>query len=318
MDRKWQEMQEFVKLSTTDKSKTMRDNYKRSAQRAKNWYNLDHAEYERLFKGREQFLRQCLENYLLSLQASDEYNNDALRVFSLWLEHSDTPLANEAVKPYLKNVPSGKFALLMNQLSSRLQAESTEFQKLLSELVFRICVQHPYHGMHQIFAIQMKLGNVTREDAVRSRDELAKSRQRAASLIAQSLSNHKTARAYWAAIFQSNSLYHELAMFKNDADNRQGRDILLEKYPEAKALVKKIPHLRVPPATLQIEVRPNCDYSDLPKITSFKPRMSIANGLSAPKVITAIGDDGKPYKQLVFMLRDDAQRFTDFSIVQIW
>lgn len=298
-----QEYQDFLKLSTTDKSKTMRETYKKSAHRAKNWYNLDHAEYERLYKGREQFLRQCLENYLLSLQASDEYNNDALRVFSLWLEHSDTPLANEAVRPYLKNVPSGKFALLMNQLSSRLQAEATAFQKLLSELVFRICVDHPYHGMHQIFAIQMKVGPITREDVVRSRDELAKSRQRAASTIAQMLSTDKRARAYWAAIFQSNELYHDLAMFKNEADNRQGREISLDKYHESKALLKKIPLLNVPPATLQIEVRPNCDYKNLPKITGFKPKMSIANGLSAPKVITAIGDDGKPYKQLVCLLQ---------------
>jgi ataxia telangiectasia mutated family protein len=63
----------------------MRNTYSRSARRAKTWYDLNNAEYERLRKGREQFLRQCLENYLLYLAASDEYNNDALRVFSLWL-----------------------------------------------------------------------------------------------------------------------------------------------------------------------------------------------------------------------------------------
>ena len=277
----------------------MRDTYKRGAHRAKTWYNLDHAEYERLRKGREQFLQQCLENYLLSLQASDEYNNDALRVFSLWLEHSDTALANEAVKRYLKDVPSGKFALLMNQLSSRLQAETTEFQKLLYELVFRICVDHPYHGMHQIFAIQMKVGILSKEDAIRSKDELARSRQRAASSIAQMLNTDKRARTYWGAIYQSNQLYHDLAMFKNEADNKQGREIGLDKYNESKAIVRKIPSLNIPPATLQIEVRPNCDYSDLPKIAGFRSRMSIANGLSAPKVITAIGNDGRPYKQLV-------------------
>lgn len=155
MDRKLQEYHDFAKLSKTDKSKGMRETYYRNARRAKTWYDLDNAEYERMRKGREQFLRQCLENYLLSLLASDEYNHDALRVFSLWLEYSDTPLANQAVKAYLKDVPSGKFALLMNQLSSRLQAEENDFQHLLMELVFRICVDHPFHGMHQIFAIQV-------------------------------------------------------------------------------------------------------------------------------------------------------------------
>jgi ataxia telangiectasia mutated family protein len=63
-----------------------------------------------------------------------------------------------------------------------------------------------------------------------------------------------------------------------------------------------VPRLNIPPATLQVEVRANRNYSDLPKIHSFKPKMSIANGLSAPKIITAFGTDGKPYKQLVSSL----------------
>jgi ataxia telangiectasia mutated family protein len=87
-------------------------------------------------------------------------------------------------------------------------------------------------------------------------------------------------------------------MFKEPADkNRTDMDI--QRYPEGKAIVEKIPQLKIPPATLQIEVRSNCDYSDLPIITSWRSRMSIANGLSAPKVITAVGSDGKFYKQLV-------------------
>ncbi|KAF2466182.1 uncharacterized protein BDR25DRAFT_345757 [Lindgomyces ingoldianus] len=308
MDRKHQEWQDFLKLSQTDKSKSMRETYRRNAQRAQNWYNLDHGEYERLRKSREQFLRQCLENYLLSLQASDEYNNDALRVFSLWLEYSDMPLANEAVRAYLSRVPSGKFALLMNQLSSRLQAEATDFQKLLFELVFRICAEHPYHGMHQIFAIQMKVGSITREDVVRSKDESAKSRQRAAAQIAQMLGSDRKAGKYWNVIYQSNGLYHNLAMFKNEQDNRMGRDIALEKYGESKAMLQKIPPMGVPPATLAIEVRASCDYSDLPKIVGFKPRMTIANGLSAPKIITALASDGRPYKQLFKSGNDDLRQ----------
>ncbi|KAF1847137.1 uncharacterized protein K460DRAFT_331825 [Cucurbitaria berberidis CBS 394.84] len=309
MDRKLQEFHEFTKLSKTDKSKGMRDTYHRSARRAKGWYDLDNAEYERMRKGREQFLRQCLENYLLSLFASDEYNNDALRVFSLWLEYSDTDLANAAVQTYLKDVPSGKFALLMNQLSSRLQAEDSAFQQLLMALVFRICVEHPYHGMHQIFAIQMKVGAITREDVVRAKDESARSRQKAATGLANALSNDKRARTYWSSIFQSNEIYHHLAMFKGEKEStQQGRELPLDRYKESKDLVSKIPKLNIPPATLQIEVRPNMNYTDLPRIQSFKPTMSIANGLSAPKVITAKGTDGKPYKQLFKSGNDDLRQ----------
>jgi len=304
MDRKLQEYHEFINLAkTTDKnSKGMRETYTRSARRAKGWYDLDNAEYERLRKGREQFLRQCLENYLLSLYASDEYNNDAIRVFSLWLEYADTDLANEAVKMYLDKVPSGKFALLMNQLSSRLQAERTEFQLLLTSLVFRICMEHPYHGMHQIFAIQMKVGAITREDAVRAKDESAQSRQKAAAGLAKHLSRDTGTKyqACWASLYQSNEIYHHLAMFKGEKEStQQGREIPLDRYKESRDLATRVPRLNVPPATLQIEVRASMEYSDLPTIHRFRSTMSIANGLSAPKVLTAIGTDGKHYKQLV-------------------
>ncbi|PVH96335.1 hypothetical protein DM02DRAFT_569817, partial [Periconia macrospinosa] len=308
VDRRLQEYQDFVKLANSEKSKSMRDTYKRSATKAKIWYNLDHAEYERQRKSREEFLRQCLENYLLSLQASDEFNNDALRVFSLWLEYAELPLANKAVGLYLDQVPSGKFALLMNQLSSRLQSEQTEFQKLLLELVFRICTDHPYHGMHQIFAIQTKVGNFTREDVMRSKDESARSRQKAAAHIAQLLDKDKQAQSTWRVIYRSDEIYHALAMFKDEKDNRQGREYSLDRYRESRDLVQKIPPLRVPPATLQIEVRANQDYSDLPRIAGFGSRMTIANGLSAPKIITAKGTDGKPYKQLFKSGNDDLRQ----------
>jgi hypothetical protein len=65
-----------------------------------------------------------------------------------------------------------------------------------------------------------------------------------------------------------------------------------------------VPKLHVPPATLQVEVRPNMDYTDLPRIVRFRSTMSIANGLSAPKIITAVGGDGKYYKQLVGVFND--------------
>lgn len=318
MERKLQEYHDFIKLAKTDKSKSMRETYQRSARRAKTWYELDHTEYERMRQGREQFLRQCLENYLLSLAASDEYNNDVLRVFALWIEYADTDLANDAVKQYLDKVPSGKFALLMNQLSSRLQAENTAFQDLLMKLVLRICIQHPYHGMHQIFAIQMKVGPITREDVARSKDESAKSRQKAATDIANILRVDKRAKSYWSSIYQSNEIYHNLAMFKGEKEStQQGRELPLDRYKESKELASVVPKLHVPPATLQVEVRQNMDYTDLPRIVRFRSTMSIANGLSAPKIITAVGGDGKYYKQLVSTF-DDTVSSLLIPPVQIW
>ena len=146
----------------------------------------------------------------------------------------------------------------------------------------------------------MKVAATSREDVVRAKDESAKSRQKAAGGLATALSTDKRGRSYWSSIFQSNEVYHHLAMFKGEKEStQQGRELPLDRYKESRELVSKIPKLNVPPATLQIEVRPNMNYSDLPRIAGFKSTMTIANGLSAPKVITAKGTDGRPYKQLV-------------------
>ncbi|KAF2489805.1 hypothetical protein BU16DRAFT_566907 [Lophium mytilinum] len=299
MERKSEEVAEYENLARLSRNSKDKERYKKDAGRSKKWQELDSIEYEKLRTSREDSLRQCLENYLLALQACDNYDHDVLRVFSLWLEYAEIPLANEAVGRHLPNVPSGKFAVLMNQLSSRLQAEDTEFQALLAGLVFRLCADHPYHGMHQIYAGAMPSPN--KDDATRLRIAAAKN-------ISGMLKNDSKASVYWSPLEESNNLYHELAMAKTEADKRVGREQYLEKHPQGRKLMQRIPGLKVPPATISLDIRPNCDYSDVPKITKFRNQISIANGLSAPKIVTAFASDGKPYKQLFKSGNDDLRQ----------
>lgn len=100
--------------------------------KAKAWFSLDEREYRRHCSSREEFLRQCLENYLLALGASDNHDSNALRFTALWLEHSGENFANEAVTKVLAKVPSRKFATLMNQLSSRLLNDIQGFNNFCS------------------------------------------------------------------------------------------------------------------------------------------------------------------------------------------
>lgn len=297
MERKGEEAEEHEKLARTSKNGRDKERYRTDARRSRKWQELNEIEYKKLRQSREDFLRQCLENYLLALQACDKYDEDVLRVFSLWLEYADTPLANEAVSRHLRHVASGKFIVLMNQLSSRLQAEKNQFQTQLCELAFRLCADHPYHGMHQIYAGAMPSPN---------KDDATKSRVSAAKYLAGLLKKDTRAGAYWIPLEESNGYYHDLAMAKTEDDKKTGRDQYMEKHPQGKKLMQKIPGLKVPPATISLEIRASCDYNDVPKITSFKSRMSIANGLSAPKIITAVASDGKPYKQLVRIFKASA------------
>jgi ataxia telangiectasia mutated family protein len=290
MERKAREAEEYERLARSSKNGPDKERYRTESRRSRKWQELDGIEYKKLRQSREDFLRQCLENYLLALQACDDYDTDVLRVFSLWLEYSETPLANEAIGRNLSNVPSGKFAVLMNQLTSRLQAETTQFQTLLTGLVFRLCTDHPYHGMHQIYAGAMPSPR---------KDEATKSRISAVSHIAIMLKKDSRASVYWSPLEDSNNCYHELAMAKTADDKKTGRDLYMDRHPQGKKLMQNIPGLKVPPATLSLAIRPTGDYHDVPKITSFRNRILIANGLSAPKIITAIASDGKSYKQLV-------------------
>ncbi|KKY23516.1 putative ataxia telangiectasia mutated [Diplodia seriata] len=270
------------------------------ARRARKWFNMDMQEAQKLGDSRVAFLRQSLENYLLALQACDGYDNDVFRMFSLWLEYSHLALANHAVSKYIQPVPSSKFVVLMNQLSSRLQNESSDFQQILSSLVFRICKDHPYHGMNHIYA-----SSYTEKS---TKDETVKSRYEATKNIGRQLKADKSSHEMWDRISKANTIYNDLAMFVDTNMFKMGRDYELQRYPISKKLMTAVPGLRVPPLTMHIPVQSSADYRDVPKIHRFKSTMGIANGLSQPKIVTAIADDGQPFKQLYKSGNDDLRQ----------
>jgi ataxia telangiectasia mutated family protein len=252
---------------------------------------LDQEELQRHVSSRDEFLRQSLENYLLALSASDEHDNNALRFTALWLEHSETQLANEAVSNHLIQVPSRKFARLMNQLTSRLQDSTIKFQRLLFVLVLRIATDHPFHGMYQIFAAASTRAN--------SKDETAVLRHAAAVKLAKELSGNQRAASIWNSIAYTNKIYCQLATEKDDQKYKSGRKVPLKDSPAGNKLNSAIAKHSIPSPTMHIDLAADMDYSKVPLMTRFDPTMSIASGVSAPKIITAIANNGEKFKQLV-------------------
>ncbi|KAL0263600.1 Serine/threonine-protein kinase tel1 [Diplodia seriata] len=299
-ERKEADALEYDRMASAQRSKNARDYYRGQARRARKWFNMDMQEAQKLGDSRVAFLRQSLENYLLALQACDGYDNDVFRMFSLWLEYSHLALANHAVSKYIQPVPSSKFVVLMNQLSSRLQNESSDFQQILSSLVFRICKDHPYHGMNHIYA-----SSYTEKS---TKDETVKSRYEATKNIGRQLKADKSSHEMWDRISKANTIYNDLAMFVDTNMFKMGRDYELQRYPISKKLMTAVPGLRVPPLTMHIPVQSSADYRDVPKIHRFKSTMGIANGLSQPKIVTAIADDGQPFKQLYKSGNDDLRQ----------
>lgn len=258
--------------------------------KAKQWFDLDDREYQRLRRSREAFLQQCLENYLLCLKESEAYNNDALRFCAIWLDKSDSEIANTAVSKYLGQVPSRKFASLMNQLSSRLLDVPDNFQKLLFALIFRICAEHPFHGMYQIFASSKSKGG---------KDPSSIARHRAAGNLVERLKNDRHIGPTWVAVHNTNISYVRFAVDRPDEKLRSGSKVQLKKLVTGQRLEHDAVTQKLPPPTMKIDLRVDCDYSNVPKLVRFHPEFTIASGVSAPKIVTAVGSDGKRYKQLV-------------------
>lgn len=283
------ELQDLAKLIKSGKTPESRHKLSRALNNAKTWFNLDNEEYTRQLQGRHRLLRQSLENYLLALAASDDHDNDSLRFSVLWLEYSSEDAANEAVAKHIPKVPSHKFISLMNQLTSRLQKNDTSFQRSLFDTVLRICTDHPYHGMYQIWA-----GIHTKAD---SNDNAARFRYAATRDLAVKLSNNKSAST-WSAVNVTNTYYCQLAAEKNER-YRSGAKFTVKTSPAAMKLYAALGKHFIPSPTMQIPIALSLDYSSVPTMAKLDGSMSIASGVSAPKIITVIDSSGARYRQLV-------------------
>ncbi|KAE8377319.1 Serine/threonine-protein kinase tel1 [Aspergillus bertholletiae] len=267
--------------------------------RTKQWFDLDDREYQRLRRSREAFLQQCLENYLLCLRESEKYNNDVLRFCALWLDKSDNDIANAAVSKHLSEVPSRKFAPLMNQLTSRQLDVPDEFQKMLFSLITRICVEHPFHGMYQIFASSKSKGG---------KDQSALSRNRAAVRLVQGLMNDKHIGPTWVAVHNANISYVRFAVDRPDEKFKSGARVPLRKLQTGARLEQDAVTQKLPPPTMNIKIRVDCNYSDVPTLIRYHPEFTIASGVSAPKIVSAFASDGLRYKQLFKGGNDDLRQ----------
>ncbi|CZT03138.1 related to phosphotidylinositol kinase [Rhynchosporium agropyri] len=291
-----EELQKLNKAATANEKQNVRRNLNRSMA----WLKLDREELGRHKSSRDEFVRQCLENYLLALAAFDEHNSNALRFSALWMEHSDTQLANDAVSKHLNQVPSRKFAPLMNQLTSRLQDTKDHFQTLLFGLVLRICIDHPFHGMYQVYT-----GSVS---TINDKDDSSVSRRSAATKVSRQLEKSKAVNYTWAALQTCNRLYSALAREKDEQRYRSGQRFPVKQSVAATNLNNKFPKLALPPLTMQIPLSLTGDYTKLPTIIRLDQTVRIASGVSAPKIITAIASNGVKFTQLVKGGSDDLRQ----------
>ena len=302
-NRKLQEVNELAQLYSTAPSSD-KNLIKSHYAKAKTYFKLDEEEYKRLKENREQLLQQSLENYMLSLEACDDHDKDALRLMSLWLGNSDVSLANQTFGDLQRSISSSKIVPFVNQLASRLLDNGKDqFQAALWALMLRLCIDHPYHSHYQLFAVARTKG--AQNDAVAASRHI-----RAKALAAEIQAKGVKSSLIWTSINNSAMWYVGFAQDKLEKEVKTGAKIALKTFRNAVKLEQSLlgSTQRIPPPTMAITIRRDRDYSGIPVFNSFEKVMSVAGGVSAPKIITAYSSDGSRQKILLKGGNDDLRQ----------
>ncbi|KAK6503054.1 Serine/threonine-protein kinase tel1 [Arthrobotrys musiformis] len=297
-EEEYLELERLVRAAAGSKQ----DSYRNYRQKAKVLLTIDREEYERLYNNRQLFLEKSLEHYLKCLITCDDYDSDATRFCSLWLEHSSNEGANAAASAApLADVASRKFIPMMNQLSSRLLNDEDTFQTLLFKLIFRICRDHPYHGMYQILALDRQ---AIRRD---NKDPSAAGRQAAAKRLLRMLSEDGA-----SSILTHNitlATHHFMNLAQEKVEKKTNNVSFKRLFPRHwKLFDQDIPKCKIAPPTMRVDVRADCSYAKTPFMKMFEPDIGIASGISMPKILACRASNGQRYKLLVKGGNDDLRQ----------
>ena len=156
--------------------------------------------------------------------------------------------------------------------------------------------------MYQIFASSKWKGG---------KDEQALSRHAAANKVAERLRESRDSGPMWISVHNSNISFVRFAIDRlNDSKLKSGSKTTLSRIPSGNRLEQEITNLttKIPPPTMKIALRADCNYSHVPRLLRFEPNVSIAGGVSAPKIVTAIASDGSRHKQLFKGGNDDLRQ----------
>ncbi len=217
---------------------------------------------------------------------------------------------------------SHHFVPLIYQIFSRIDTASDldnrfgySFQAVLQNLVCKICIDHPYHGLIQLIA----LSNGTNVGQSKHANQFAGDEKKV-QVIKQLIDRlKKTSTGYVSELLDSYKIvtdaYIALAMHptKDWVKSRMTKNLQYTKTQlKARSLwLNKCLHrqtLSLPCVfTLPPQIRPGADYGDgdcdpigSERIKSFADTFSITDsGIHRPKIVVCEGTKGGSYKQLV-------------------
>ncbi|TFK39785.1 hypothetical protein BDQ12DRAFT_704732 [Crucibulum laeve] len=313
IERKKQEIQqgkdELSKAPPGSNATAMLTN---NVKKARKVLQQDEMLYKTHSDSRNKFLEQAADMYARCLHSSDDFDDDAaIRFCSLWFAHfDDDEVLKKTLPEALKSIPSRKLVFLAHQLTARLaNSDSVQInmnQECLQELVLRMCREHPFHSLYQLFCLQ---------PAERPIPSSAPRRQPGRQTALTPPAGQSTERALAAF-----NIFERLRQNEGDKRVRDVEELCIASLQWAKYQIKdddryknksgqslkipqglkilKIKDLRVPVTTYHTPIDPTMKYVDCVWISGYETKFETAGGINLPKITVCLGSDGGKYKQL--------------------
>lgn len=261
---------------------------------------MDKAEKDHMDRSLQQLLVNALENYSRVLQLSDGPTLEVVfQTVNLWLGNMDKPFISSVVKSIACSCPSYKLVPLHYQILSRLGTTGKDSQDIITSLIVRICVEHPYHTLPQLLAI------VNEPRPTGAVATPSSSRAQAAQRILNKVQRNESAANLMDSTAKMLQAYIELALTSTKTQQSEGK-LTNIRYRDLQSGSKRfrecLEGAKILPAmiTLPVELDPTCAYSNVVRTLSFVKTFDITDtGVSRPKIIQCEGSDGVTYKQLV-------------------
>jgi ataxia telangiectasia mutated family protein len=251
----------------------------------------------------DSFLEQAIDMYSRSLEASDDFDDDGtIRMCSLWFANFENPnLKPNVVRNALQRIPSRKYIFLAHQLSARLTNSSgrshSPHQPNLQSLITRMCTEHPFHSLYQVYCLRADRTNagVSRRQSSRH-ESSSQERAAAAATIFDKLRSDSKIGAIAIDVERVCNACLEWAKYAIKKKHASKPEPPF--YVPETLLITQLHNVRVPVLTSHTKLDPTLKYDDCVWIDHFEKTYQTAGGVNLPKIIHCLGSDGKKYKQL--------------------
>lgn len=260
-------------LESLKQSKASSSSLSKAEQRLKEEENKLHWEKYR----RRRLLSRAVTSYMHALSDSSEHFEAAGRVVALWLAAPGH--LTSVVRQTLSLVPTLSFVPWANQLVSRLAADELKLEPTLRLLIVEMARSHYYHLIWHLCNLRHLLGTKSQglNDVWSSLPRLDK---------------------IWEFSIQIRQLAHQ---------DTEAEKVLMSSSQKA-WWYSALPKLKIPVPTDTIPLKASGDYSDIPIVSAVEKKIKLANGISAPKIITFVLSDGRYPQMLAKGGRDDLRQ----------